>query len=258
MLFQGLLIMVAWMAILWAIHLKIKDAGVVDFGWAGGLVLLAAFYAIAGTGSMPQRLLQAIAVGLWGTRLALYVLFNRVIGKHEDERYRELRAKWKENLPIKFFFFFEFQAVLDAVLSIPFLAIAMNPATTLSILQWIGLAVWVTAVVGEASADHQLRKFRSNPENRGKVCNAGLWNYSRHPNYFFEWLIWIAYFLMALPAPYGWISIICPMIMLYFLFKITGIPATEEHALKSRGDEYRKYQQTTSVFVPLPKRKASA
>ena len=80
--------------------------------------------------------------------------------------------------------------------------------------------------------------------------DRGLWRYSRHPNYFFEWLVWIAYAMFALASPWGWISLACPAVMLYFLLRVTGIPATEAQALKSRGDDYREYQRTTSAFVP--------
>jgi steroid 5-alpha reductase family enzyme len=110
--------------------------------------------------------------------------------------------------------------------------------------------VFVVALVGEWVADRQLAAFKADPNNRGRVCRAGLWRYSRHPNYFFEWLVWVAYFVFALPSPWGWLSALSPLLMLFFLFRITGIPATEEQSLRSRGAEYREYQRTTSVFFP--------
>ncbi len=112
--------------------------------------------------------------------------------------------------------------------------------------------LWLVAMCGEALADFQLDRFRSQPGNKGRTCREGLWEYSRHPNYFFEWLVWVAFFAFATGTPDGWITIYCPALMLFFLFKVTGIPATEAQALKSRGGEYREYQRTTSVFVPLP------
>jgi len=99
-------------------------------------------------------------------------------------------------------------------------------------------------------ADAQLAKFKRIAANRGKVCRVGLWNYSRHPNYFFEWLVWVAWALFALPSPAGYVGLIGPVLMFYFLFRVTGIPATEAQALRSRGEEYRRYQETTSAFVP--------
>jgi steroid 5-alpha reductase family enzyme len=131
----------------------------------------------------------------------------------------------------------------------------MNTTPELSILEYAGAALWTICIIGEATADAQLKRFKSKPENKGKVCNVGLWSYSRHPNYFFEWMIWVSYFIFACASPWGWISIVCPAIILLLLFKVTGIPLTEEQSIRSRGDAYREYQRTTSVFVPLPRKK---
>jgi steroid 5-alpha reductase family enzyme len=117
------------------------------------------------------------------------------------------------------------------------------------------VGLWLVAIIGETVADRQLAAFRANPDNRGRTCRSGLWAYSRHPNYFFEWLNWCAYALMALPAPYGWAGLASPVIMLFLILKVTGVPPSEEQALASRGDDYRDYQRTTSVFIPwFPKR----
>ena len=125
-------------------------------------------------------------------------------------------------------------------------------------VEWVGIALWLFAVAGESLADYQLKQFKADSANHGQVCQIGLWHYSRHPNYFFEWLIWVAWFIFALGSPYGWMAVVCPLLMLYFLFKVTGIPATEAQALRTRGEEYRRYQQTTSVFVPWFKRSLAA
>jgi steroid 5-alpha reductase family enzyme len=106
------------------------------------------------------------------------------------------------------------------------------------------------ALIGEAVADAQLAAFKRTPHAPGEVCQRGLWNYSRHPNYFFEWLIWVAWALFALASPYGWLAVACPLLMFYFLFRVTGIPATEAQALRSKGEAYRAYQRSTSAFVP--------
>jgi len=256
LIIKGLLLTVIMMAILWTIQLKSGNAGIVDFGWALGLALLAALYGALGPGYGPRRALMA-AMGLfWGLRLAFHILTDRVIAKPEDPFYRNLRAEWKSSAPWKFFFFFEFQALLDVVLATPFLIMSVNPAPGLTILEWMGFGLWVIALGGESLADRQLKHFKSNPANKGKVCQEGLWNYSRHPNYFFEWLIWMAYLTATLASPYGWVSIICPALMLYILLKVTGIPARETESVKSRGDAYREYQRTTSAFVPWFKKEA--
>jgi len=108
------------------------------------------------------------------------------------------------------------------------------------------------AVLGEGIADAQLRRFKADPANRGLVCRVGLWGWSRHPNYFFDWLIWCAFVLLALGSPWGWVTVVSPALMLYFLLRVTGIPATEAHALRSRGAAYVQYQREVSAFVPLP------
>jgi steroid 5-alpha reductase family enzyme len=122
-------------------------------------------------------------------------------------------------------------------------------------LEYIGVGVWAISIVGEGIADAQLKMFKNNPANKGKVCSQGLWNYSRHPNYFFESMIWVGYFLFALNADYGWLAILSPITILFLVLKLTGIPMTEEQSLRSKGDLFREYQRTTSVFVPWFKKK---
>ena len=243
------------MAVLWLIHLAIRNAAIVDFGWAFGLAVLAVLYAVEGPGYAPRKWLIEAMAGLWGARLALYILRERVIGHSEEGRYQQIRREWKTKLPLKFFFFFEFQAVLSMFLSLPFLLISLNSNLALSVLEYLAVALWLVAFAGEMAADGQLAEFKSDPANRGKVCRKGLWNYSRHPNYFFEWLIWVSYALFATASPWGWLAWTGPALMLFFLFRVTGIPATEAQALRSRGEEYRLYQQTTSAFVPWFPRK---
>jgi steroid 5-alpha reductase family enzyme len=136
------------------------------------------------------------------------------------------------------------------VLAIPFLAAARNPDPTLTALEWAAVALWALAMAGEATADAQLSKFKSDPANKGHTCQVGLWRYSRHPNYFFEWLIWVAFAMFALESSGGYWGLISPALILYFVLRVTGIPATEAQALRTRGAEYRLYQQTTSAFVP--------
>ncbi len=241
----------AFMFVLWLIHLRIRNAGIVDIGWAASLAMLAIIYASLGHGYPPRKwLIAGMACG-WGLRLAWH-LYRRVVGHPEEGRYAQLRKDWGRsgNIGIKFLIFFGFQALLDVILSLPFLLAAVNPLSRISPLEYAGVAIWLIAVVGEAIADAQLAAFKRSEANRGKVCDVGLWNYSRHPNYFFEWFVWVAWATFALASPFGWLALICPALMLYFLYRITGIPATEAQALRSRGKAYRRYQQTTSAFVP--------
>lgn len=237
-------------ALLWLWQERHRDAGIVDVGWAAGLALLALLYALGGEGHPLRRLLVAVMGGLWGGRLALHLLFDRVLGKSEDGRYQTLRQEWGERAPAAFFLFFQAQAALDLLLSLPFLLAAMNPAPAQNAFDAAAVALWCVAVGGESLADRQLARWRADPANRGRTCRVGLWRFSRHPNYFFEWLTWCAFALLAWSAPLGWIGLTAPLLLLLFLFRITGIPATEAQALRSRGDDYRRYQAETSVFIP--------
>jgi steroid 5-alpha reductase family enzyme len=238
------------MLILWSIHLRTGNASIVDAGWAGGLALLGILYASLGGGYGPRALMIGAMSGVHGLRLAWHLLTTRIVGHPEEGRYQELRRQWKTNIPFKFLLFFEFQALLCVVLATPYLLAARNTARSLTPAEWFAAALWVLAMAGEAAADAQLEAFKSNPANKGRTCQAGLWRCSRHPNYFFEWLIWMSFAIFALPSPHGWWGLISPALMLYFLLRVTGIPATEAQALRSRGDEYRRYQETTSVFIP--------
>jgi len=235
---------------IWLLSVRLNNAGIVDVGWSTGLVILAVWYAWQGPGFGPRKWLTAGMVTFWGLRLASH-LIRRIASEPEDGRYQQLRREWAgKNINRRFFFFFEFQALLDVVLSLPMLLAAMNPEPELSVLEYAGVALWLVAVIGESVADAQLAAFKRNPANRGRVCQAGLWRYSRHPNYFFEWFIWVAWLVYALASPWGWLAVVCPALMLFFLFRVTGIPATEAQALRSRGEEYARYQATTSAFVP--------
>jgi steroid 5-alpha reductase family enzyme len=251
----GAAIALGMMFVLWVIHLLIRNAAIVDVGWAAGLGILGIFYAVVGPGYAARKWAMASMVGFWGLRLAAHLLLTRVIGQPEEGRYVQLRKEWKTNLPLRFLFFFEFQALLDVVLSLPFLLACLNTRAPLGTVEKVGAGIWLFGILGEAIADQQLNVFKKNPASKGKTFRGGLWKYSRHPNYFFEWLIWVGYAVFAIGSPWGWLGLLSPALILYFLLGVTGIPATEEQALRSRGVEYRAYQRTTSAFVPwFPKK----
>ena len=245
----------AFMLVLWLIHLRTGNAAIVDAGWGSGLAVLGILYAALGGRYWLRSAILAAMTGIWGLRLSLYLLSTRIIGHPEEGRYQELRRKWKTNIPFKFLLFFEFQALLCVILSVPFLAAARNTRPGISPLEWAAVVLWTLAIAGEAAADAQLSRFKSDPSNKGHSCQVGLWRYSRHPNYFFEWLIWVSYALFALASPGGYWGLLSPALILYFLLRVTGIPATEAQAIRSRGDEYRRYQKSTSAFVPWFPRK---
>jgi steroid 5-alpha reductase family enzyme len=247
-LLVGLGIAVVGFAIVWAICVRIKNYSFLDVAWSYGVAVLAPLYAWVGPGHTERKIAFTVLGVLWSLRLGTYILL-RVLRHHpaEDVRYEALRQRWPG--PGMFLLFFEFQAVIVVIFSIPFLFAAwrMMPLRELDLA---GLAISVLSLVGESLADRQMKQFKHDPANQGKVCQAGLWRYSRHPNYFFEFLFWVGISLASLDQPHGWVTVICPLLMFYFLTKVTGIPLTEEYALKSKGDAYREYQRTTSAFVP--------
>jgi steroid 5-alpha reductase family enzyme len=239
------------MSALWIRQLRTRNATSVDAAWSAGMALLAVGFALAGSGDPARRALVGGLAAGWAVRLAAYLVLDRVVGRPEDGRYRAMRERWGARAPLSFFVFYQGQAVVATVFSVPILA-AMGGGA-LDIWTGLGAAVWLTAVAGETLADRQLARFRADPANRGRACRAGLWRYSRHPNYFFEWVHWFTYVLIGHGTVLTWIG---PVLMLVFLFRLTGIPFTEQQALRSRGDDYRAYQRETSVFVPWFPRRA--
>jgi steroid 5-alpha reductase family enzyme len=246
----GLAVVALMMFILWVIQLRIGNAGIVDVGWAYGLGLIALLYGILGAAAALPRWTITVMAVLWSGRLGTH-LFRRVVGKPEEGRYQQLRRSWASGTAWKFLLFFEAQALLDVLLSVPFLLVCVDSGAPgkLSPSQVVGIGIWALAVAGESFADAQLARFKRRP-NHPAVCRDGLWNYSRHPNYFFEWLVWIGWALFAQPVHLGWIAWSAPLLMLFFLLRVTGIPATEQQSLRSKGEAYAEYQRTTSAFIP--------
>jgi len=246
----------ALLAVLYLWQRRTRDATAVDAGWGGSLVLCALLYALLAPGSVVQRVAIALPVGLENLRIASLV--RKRLGKGEDSRYQELRRRWREagREQLTFAIFYEAQALLAAVLSIPALLASFDRDRSLAPVQWAGVALWIVAASLEATADRQLAAFKAAGE-RG-VMDRGLWRYTRHPNYFFQTLTWVAYALIAVAAPWGWIAFFAPALILYLVLFVTGVPPAEESSLRSRGDAYRRYQARTSVFVPwLPKRSST-
>ena len=243
------------MLLLWMVQLHGRNASLADVGWCIGLVAVTTWYGTAAFGDPGRRGLVMAMIGVYGLRLGSYILLNRVIGKTEDPRYQYMR-RWlgsREHLGV--FAYFLLQAPAVVLFSLPPLTVMQNPRPTFSLWELAGVLVWLVAVVGEATADWQLAHFRQKAWNKNRVCRDGLWYYSRHPNYFFEWLQWWAYVLMAVGTP-GWLlTWIGPVVMGIALVRLTGIPLAERQALAARGEDYRAYQRTTNAFVPwFPKR----
>ena len=239
------------MAVAWIWATRIHNAGVVDVFWSFNFAVIAAVIFFLSDGNELRKSIVCGLAFLWSIRLGLH-LAARIFSHLDDEegRYRQLRKEWRKNLNLKFFLFFQAQAFSNVLLSIPFFIISFNKNENISLLEYVGIIIWAMSIIGEAIADWQLQQFKKNPSNKGLVCDKGLWNYSRHPNYFFQLLIWVGVFIFALSSHHGWLAIISPLSIGYLIFKVTGIPMTEEQSIRSKGEKYKAYQRTTSVFIP--------
>ena len=164
--------------------------------------------------------------------------------------------QWGNDAARRMFWFLQSQAAVGIILALSIVLAAQNPNPDLRIQDLIGLVILLAAIVGEAIADRQLRAFKSDPANRNAICDVGLWRWSRHPNYFFEWLSWLAYPIIAIDFaghnPYGWLALAAPICMYWVLVHVSGIPPLEDHMLRSRGEAFRAYQKRTRAFLPLP------
>lgn len=245
------------MVALWFVQRQTGDAGIVDVGWAGMIGVLALVMGWVGSGYFPRQILATGLGAIWAFRLGLHLLVDRILkADAEDGRYQMLRENWGEKAQRNMFWFYQVQAFFVLAFVAPIFLASMNGVPLLTVWDGAAVLVWVVAVVGESVADRQLARWRRNPANKGKTCRAGLWGYSRHPNYFFEWLHWWTYVLLSVGSPYVWGTLAGPVFMLFLLFRVTGIPYTEKRALASRGDDYRRYQDEVHAFVPWwPKQK---
>jgi len=231
------------------VQLKTGNAAIADVGWAYGITCGVLYFSFIGEGNKERIILTAAMGVIWGLRLGTYLLFNRVINVPEDSRYQNFRNSAGKNVLRYFFLFFQAQAVVATLFVIPITIVFYNPKP-LNFIDIAAVFIYLLSIFGESVADRQLSSFKSNKFNKGKVCRNGLWNYSRHPNYFFEWIHWWSYVLLNFGSHYFWISLTGPLLMLFFLIKISGIPFSEKQALKSKGVDYEDYMKTTNMFFP--------
>ncbi len=236
------------MGALWVIELKYDNASFIDVGWVMGIGLTTVFLAVVSDGWLMRKLILMMMVLCWAIRLGLHLIKRISADPHEDKRYASLRREWGKDAHRNYFFLFQFQALLAIALAAGLWPALNDDNATWVIAQTLGIVVWIIGFAGESIADYQLKIFKANPNNKGKTCAIGLWNYSRHPNYFFEWVMWIGYAIYVYPS--GWTGIMSAGLMLIFLVKLTGIPFSEQMALQTRGEDYRRYQSQTSIFIP--------
>ncbi len=246
----------AGMTAAWLAWRRTGNSGWVDTVWTfsvGAVGLAGALLPPTGAAALESRraMVGAFAV-IWALRLGLHIA-RRTRGITDDPRYARLAEGWGADAPRQMFVLLQKQALVSIPLGTAMVLAAANPEPGLRLQDWLAVAVMAVAIVGEATADRQLRRFAVDPANRGKVCNLGLWRWSRHPNYFFEWFGWLAYPLLAIGAwEWGWVALAAPACMYWLLVYVSGVPPLEEHMVDTRGDAYRDYQARTSAFFPLP------
>jgi len=248
----------AIMAAAWYLQRRTGNSGWVDVIWplgVGSVAFTASVLPFTNGGLHWRQIAVAVLAAGWCIRLGLHIA-KRTRKATDDPRYRELIDQWGRNAARRMFWFLQSQAAVGSVLVISIMVAARNPDPYLRIQDLLGLATLAAAIIGEAIADRQLRAFRQYDGNKDRVCDVGLWRWSRHPNYFFEWLLWVAYPIIAIDFagynPYGWLALPAPVCMYWVLVHVSGIPPLEQHMLRSRGEVFRAYQQRTRPFLPLP------
>lgn len=249
----SILMMGAWLA-----QQRTGNSGWVDTIWTFSVGLVgagAALWPIEAGGPNARQWLVAAFVGAWSLRLGVHIAV-RTAGISDDPRYAAFAQEWGVNAPRRMFLFLQNQALGSIPLVFAIFVAARFPSPDLRLQDYLGALVLLLGILGEAVADTELKQFRERPGSQGQVCDIGLWRWSRHPNYFFEWLGWLAYPVIAISPDYvwGWVTLLSPAFMYWILVYVTGIPPLETQMLKSRGERYRDYQSRTSMFFPLPPR----
>jgi steroid 5-alpha reductase family enzyme len=221
-----------------------------------------ALWPVGGAAPNQRQWLVAALVAIWSLRLGLHIA-SRTAGIADDPRYAAFAQQWGSGSARRMFVFLQSQALGSAPLVFAIFVAARFPDPALRLQDCLGALILLVGIAGEALADAQLKEFRKAAANKGRVCDGGLWRWSRHPNYFFEWFGWLAYPVIAcspndpLFYPWGWTALLAPVFMYWFLVHVTGIPPLEQQMLRSRGERYRDYQSRTSRFFPMPPRKGT-
>ncbi|KTC83821.1 DUF1295 domain-containing protein [Legionella brunensis] len=234
------------MSLIWIWYRLKNNPSVVDVGWASGLTLAGLIYLNIETISNRSKLLSLILI-IWGFRLGFYLWYTRIRKNLIDKRYVALSNNWKIAKFLGFFINFQLQGFFIFIISLPWF-FASHSNNKISLLDVIGFMLAALFIFLEAYADFQLQSFKAN--NPGKACNKGFWYYSRHPNYFFEWLVWCSFTLFAIHHAWGWLSLFSPLTLYYLMTRITG-PITEQGLVKSKGQLYVNYQESTPMFFPI-------
>jgi steroid 5-alpha reductase family enzyme len=235
------------MSLIWLWYRHTKNPSVVDVGWASGLTIIGILYLYTSPISTKKIVLSLVLL-IWGFRLGGYLWHTRIRLNLQDKRYDQLSKKWKMSKPLGFLLNFQFQGLLIGIVSLPWYFVSqLSPEDPLSMIDDILILIALFSIATESLADFQLQSFKT--RHVGKVCDVGLWFYSRHPNYFFEWLTWCTFAGFAFPSPLGWLAWGSPLALLIIMTRITA-PLTEKGSIESRGELYLVYQKSTPMFFP--------
>ena len=244
---SGLLALMALAFCTWLVSLARHDVSIVDSVWSALIVLGAAVYAAVLPAAAPRTYCVMALAALWAIRLAAYITW-RNWGEPEDRRYQDIRARNQPNFEWKsLYLVFGLQAVLAWIVSLSLLAV-LSSANRWGLLDAIGIGVVLFGIVFETVGDFQLAAFKAQAENRGRVMNAGLWRYTRHPNYFGEFCVWWGFYLIALSAG-AWWALVSPLLMSVLLLKVSGVGLLEKD-ISERRPAYRDYMVRTNAFFP--------
>ncbi|MFD2183384.1 DUF1295 domain-containing protein [Rhodoplanes azumiensis] len=253
------------MAVATVVERRTGNAGWVDTIWTFGLGTVCAGAAVAPLGldgwPAARQLLVAGLVAAWSVRLGSHIA-ARALKMGDDPRYAALRRQWGRHAERKMAMFLQMQALVSIPMIATALLAAHRPAPGLGLPDLIGLALVVAGIAGEGIADRQLRAFRETRAAKGRICDDGLWGWSRHPNYFFEWLTWVGLAVIALDLSgaywIGWLALGGPACMYWLLVHVSGIPPLEEHMEARHREAFRAYKARVSAFFPLPPKSSTA
>lgn len=250
------------MSVAWLVQRKTGQSGWIDATWSFGIGAAGCFLALAPVAdypSGPRQFLVAFFALASALRLGLHIV-ARSYNAGEDPRYHDLAVEWGHDFPRRLFGFLQIQAACAFLLSLAVFLAARNPAPFPALTDAIGAFLLTTAIVGEAWSDASLTRFRKTSEPGKGVCMIGPWSWSRHPNYFFQWLIWVGFAVFAMNVSggwtVGWLALLAPAFIYWLLVHVSGVPPLEKHMLASRGAAFRDYQARVNVFFPGPQHRA--
>lgn len=239
---------ILWMTLAFLLYRRTQLIGIIDSFWTFSFALQVLVACLTLPATADRKLTALLLACIWSLRLGIHITRRFIRSRKDDPRYEELRKVWTKNFDAGVFWMYQLQGLSVLILMGPFICyLADTGEQNIAVLS-IAVCLFFVGLTGEALADQQLTQFKK--INPGEVCNIGLWRYSRHPNYFFEWLIWVSFFTLSASSANGIWMIYAPLLMLILLTQVTGIPPAERQSIASKGEKFKHYQATTSAFFP--------